>query len=304
MSPFLFILLVEGLRRTLKAKRRTGELKGLDLHNSQKSHTHQQFMDDTMLMGIASVREARVIKRTLEDFNKASGLDINKGKSQLFFFNTQMETKREIIRTLGFIEGYLPSKLLGSPLVEGIPKARRWKELLDKMESKLRNWTYRALNFPARLTLVKVVLQAMPTYLFSVLAAPKSILKCIRSIQRNFLWGSSELKLKWVLVDWEIVCKPKRVGGLGLCDPETANKVMSAKIWWRWVNYQEEPWVKFWHHKYAQGMPKMTLVRYEGQCTGSPIWRAANANRSITQNHSFWEIGNGEEVYLFKDSWQ
>lgn len=139
LSPFLFILLAEGLGRTLKDKRRTGELKGIDLHNSQTSHTHQQFVDDTMLMGIASVKEARVIKKMLEDFNKANGLDINKGKYQLFFFNTQMETKREIIRTLGFTEGHLPSKFLGVPLVEGNPKARQWKELLDKMESKLRN---------------------------------------------------------------------------------------------------------------------------------------------------------------------
>ena len=115
-----------------------------------------------------------------------------------------------------------------------------------------------------RLTLVKVVLKAMPTYLFSVLEAPKAILKCIREIQRNFLWGSSELKQKWALVDWEMVCKPNRVGGLGLRDPKIANKVMSAKIWWRWVNHQEEPWAKFWNHKYAQGMPKRSLILYEG----------------------------------------
>lgn len=217
-----------------------------------------------MLMGIASVREARVINKTLEDFNKVSGLDINKGKCQLFFFNTQMETKREIIRTVGFTEGHLPSKFLGDPLVEGKPRARQWKELLDKMESKLWKRTYRALNFPVRLTLVKVVLQAMPTYLFSVLAAPKSILKRIRAIQRNFLWGSSKLKQKWAIVDWETVCKSKRDGGLGLRDPETANKVMSAKIWWWWVNHKEEPWAKFWHHKYAQGMSKRSLIRYEG----------------------------------------
>ena len=144
----------------------------------------------------------------------------------------------------------------------------------------------------------------MPTYLFSVLEAPKAILKCIREIQRNFLWGSSELKQKWALVDWEMVCKPNRVGGLGLRDPKIANKVMSAKIWWRWVNHQEEPWVKFWHHKYAQGMLKRSLICYEGQCIGSPIWRAANANRSIIQNHSFWEKGNREEAYFFKDSWK
>ena len=77
------------------------------------------------------------------------------------------------------MEGHLPPKFLGAPIVEGKPNSRQWKELLDKMESKLRNWTYQALNFLARLTLIKSVLQAMPTYLFSILSAPKAILRRI-----------------------------------------------------------------------------------------------------------------------------
>ena len=51
-------------------------------------------------------------------------------------------------------------------------------------------------------------------------------------------------------------------------------------------------------------MSKQHLIRYEAQCTGSPIWLVANANRNLIQNHSFWDIVNGEEAYFFKDSWQ
>ena len=218
--------------------------------------THQQFVDDMMLMGVSSVREARERKQTLETFKQASGLDINKEKSQLFFFNTQAETKRSIIRILGFTEGLLPSKCPGAPLLEGRPNSRHRKELIDKMESKLRNWTYRALNFPTQLTLVKSILQAISAYIFFVLLVPKSIIKRIKAIQRNFLWGSSELKQRWALVDWGTICKPKRAGGLGLRDLELANKAMSAKIWWRWVTHMEEPWAKFWHNKYARACKK------------------------------------------------
>ena len=64
-----------------------------------------------------------------------------------------------------------------------------------------------------------------------------------------------KIKQKWALVDWEIVYKPKRVGGLGLRDQEITNKVSSAKIWWRWVTKKGEPWVTFWHQKYTQGWP-------------------------------------------------
>lgn len=30
----------------------------------------------------------------------------------------------------------------------------------------------------------------------------------------------------------------------------------------------------------------------------------ANANKQLVKEHSFWEIGNGEEVAFFRDSWQ
>ena len=136
-----------------------------------------------MLMGMASVREAKAIKQTLEAFKRASGLEVNKDKSQIFYFNTPLVTRRNITRILEFVEGSLPSKYLGAPLLEGKATQKHWKELLDKMVSKLNNWTYRSLNFPSRLTLVKAVLQAIPTYVFSILAAPKNVLKKIRAIQ-------------------------------------------------------------------------------------------------------------------------
>ena len=79
--------------------------------------------------------------------------------------------------------GFLSSKYMGAPLLEGKATQRNWKEILDTMESKLNNWTHQALNFPGWLTLVKAVLQMMPSYVFSVLAAPKVVLKKIRSIQ-------------------------------------------------------------------------------------------------------------------------
>lgn len=90
--------------------------------------------------------------------------------------------RRNISRILEFIEGMLPSKYLGAPLLEGKATQRYWKELLDKMSSKLNNWTHWTLNFPSRLTLVKVVLQVMPFNVFSVLSAPKAVIKKIRAI--------------------------------------------------------------------------------------------------------------------------
>ena len=128
------------------------------------------------------------------------------------------------------------------------------------------------LNLPSLLRLVKLVLQTMSACMFLVLSAPKEVIIKIWAIQRNFLWGSTKIKQKWVLVDWEIVCRPKRAGGLGLRDLEIANKVLRAKIWWRWVTHKGEPWAKFWHHKYVRGWSSRNLIRYNQDTTRSPIW--------------------------------
>lgn len=71
----------------------------------------------------------------------------------------------------------------------------------------------------SHLVLVKVVLQSMPLYLFSVLAAPKWVLKKIKNLQRNFLWGSLGQNRKWALVKWTMLCLPKNSRGIGLQDP-------------------------------------------------------------------------------------
>ena len=70
----------------------------------------------------------------------------------------------------------------------------------------------------------------MPTYRFSIPAAPKSILKEIRRLQRNLLWGGREEKAKFSLVCWEDICQPKEQGGLGLRDLEVRSKIQGAKV--------------------------------------------------------------------------
>jgi hypothetical protein len=63
-------------------------LTGLPLHGISPPISHNQFVDDTLLMGNPTVREANYLLEILQTFSDASGLDCNKDKSQIFFFNT------------------------------------------------------------------------------------------------------------------------------------------------------------------------------------------------------------------------
>ena len=55
LSPFLFILTAEGLGQTLNKLQIENNIRGLSLNADLEPQTHQQFLDDTMLMGPSSV---------------------------------------------------------------------------------------------------------------------------------------------------------------------------------------------------------------------------------------------------------
>ena len=55
LSPFLLILIAEGLGWSISASKEANSIRGLRGTPDGASHSHQQFVDDTMLMGYPSV---------------------------------------------------------------------------------------------------------------------------------------------------------------------------------------------------------------------------------------------------------
>lgn len=90
LLPFLFVIMAEGLGRSLSQAIQKNQLKGIKAAHQGPTVTHQQFVDDTMLMGSPTVKEARTFSKVLRTFTEASGMEINLTKSKLFFFNTSI----------------------------------------------------------------------------------------------------------------------------------------------------------------------------------------------------------------------
>jgi hypothetical protein len=57
--------MAEGLGRELKSAVSQHKITGLCLHGDNLLVSHQQFVDDTILMGILTVKEAHAIKQVL-----------------------------------------------------------------------------------------------------------------------------------------------------------------------------------------------------------------------------------------------
>lgn len=107
---------MEGLGRSIKQAKVEGKIKDLELSENGQTWTHQQFVDDTMLEGVPTVKEDFSYKQLLIDFSLATGMEVNLFKSKFFFFNTDISIQRNISRILGFQRDSHPSKYLGVPL--------------------------------------------------------------------------------------------------------------------------------------------------------------------------------------------
>ena len=61
-----------GFGRTILASKDNNQLIGLKLHDTFIASTHKKFVDDTLLMGVPALTEARNHKKNIFVFSKAS----------------------------------------------------------------------------------------------------------------------------------------------------------------------------------------------------------------------------------------
>ncbi|KAJ9553612.1 hypothetical protein OSB04_017657 [Centaurea solstitialis] len=83
LSPFLFIVAMEGLFVTLKEARAKGLVKGVTLPNGEPEIVSLHYADDAIFLGRWNGHNLRNLMKTLKCFHLALGLKINWGKSTL-----------------------------------------------------------------------------------------------------------------------------------------------------------------------------------------------------------------------------
>ena len=77
ISPILFVILAECLGRFVDNMVLKGDFVGLNPSSSTLIFSHQKFVDDSIVMGEASMRNARNTKRALTNYSEATSQSIN-----------------------------------------------------------------------------------------------------------------------------------------------------------------------------------------------------------------------------------
>ncbi|KAL9687546.1 hypothetical protein QQ045_031950 [Rhodiola kirilowii] len=147
----------------------------------------------------------------------------------------------EIIRLTGFREGSLPVTYLGAPLFRGWVRIDMFSMLVEKVNARICGWMKRFFSMGGRVTLVNSVLNAIGVHCMIVLPVPLTTLNRITSLMANFVLDSGGAKRRhWKC--WEVLCRPKQSGDLGIRDPKSITLALHAKLAWSFLE-QNTLWV-------------------------------------------------------------
>jgi len=136
----------------------------------------------------------------LECYEKASGQQLNKEKTSIFFSrNTSQEARDCILRLSGIPSTQQFDKYLGLPALVGKSRLRELTCIKDRVWKRLHDWKTKFLSQAGKEILLKAVIQAIPTYSMSIFLLLVGLCADINSIMQKFWWGhkENESKIHW-----------------------------------------------------------------------------------------------------------
>ncbi|KAL9663373.1 hypothetical protein QQ045_018759 [Rhodiola kirilowii] len=310
LSPFLFLMVAEGLSRLLSKAKDVGDLRGVELVRNGERMNHLQYPDDTVIFCEAEMVEIKALRRILKSFEASSGLRINYSKSKCVGIGVKEIELRQYAQTLGCDTGQLLMEYLGIPVGADPGRLKTWAPVIDKFKEKLASWRSSTLSMAGRLVLVKAALSNLPVYYASLFKMPVQVVAQLERLQRRFLWGSSEKGRKIHYFKWEKLQRPKAFGGLGIQGMAEKNSSLLARWWWRLVSSRDGLWRRMILEKYSikdcHNLEEVNVQERKASKPWRDILRVVKGNSEV--GLAFREgmqvkLGNGNTLRFWDDTW-
>lgn len=123
-----------------------------------------QYADNTLIICEAHLATLKIISHVLQVYTDLSGLRINRGKSTFVPIAIPQNLIQVIQPIIGSPPTQLPIRYLGLPLTVKKPRKIDYQPMLLAMQHRIEGWTSNFLAYGGRITLIKVILSAMPLH--------------------------------------------------------------------------------------------------------------------------------------------
>jgi hypothetical protein len=188
---------------------------------------------------------------------------------------------------------------LGIPIHYRKLKNSDWYPVETRLQGKLGCWKGKLLSYGDRLVLINSVLTSLPMFMLSFLEIPKGVRKRLDFYRSRFFWQSDENKRKYRLTRWNIICRPKDQGGLGIEVLEIKNRCLLSKWLFKLLN-EKGVWQELLHNKY---LSQKTLSEVQPKLNDSPFWKGLMKVKNEFFARGHFQIGDGANTRFWEDTW-
>ncbi|XP_019178261.1 PREDICTED: uncharacterized protein LOC109173479 [Ipomoea nil] len=303
ISPYLFILCVEGLSVLLQQAERQGDIHGIRIARGAPAVTHLFFADDSLLFFRATSTEAQTIRNCLDTYSAVSGQVINYEKSNIMFsINTTLETRSSVMEFVAVRECNDLGRYLGLPSFLGRNKSATFCYIEQRIRERIGGWQQRLLSRAGKEVLLKSIAQALPIFTMSVFYLPQRLCDTLERLFNRYWWGggggSTSRGIHWL--SWHRLCVPKAKGGLGFKRLHEFNIALLAKQGWRLLIYPNSLVSRLLRAKYY---PNNSFLNAQMGHNPSYLWRSIMAGQELLKRGAARRIGNGEGSKIWEWPW-
>lgn len=300
-SPILFILAAEVMSRALNSLLKKKEFKMFGMPRGSPKINHLAFADDMIILCKAELGTMKLITEVLEQYENMSGEKINKEKNVIYLHKNVSQGDVIVAEiTTGILRKQFPFIYLRCPIFHLRKQQGYYKQMVQKVSSKLQAWKGKLLLYGGTVVLIKHVLQSIPIHCLSVMNPPLNVLSTIHKMMAQFFWSSCIGGKGRHWTRWANLCLPVEEGGLGLRMLQDVSMALFCKLWWNFRT-QESMWSEFMRNKYCK-KEHPNLIMWKTGYGGTQVWEKMLQARNQVEHQIWWQTKNGT-VSLWHDNW-